>query len=202
MALLDPTSDAADRPQRQRQYTRRDLLTSAQRVLAQKGYHRTKIADIARDAGIAVGTFYLYFPTKEALFLELVQETVHLLEAELDRARNAALDPRQRARAALETFFNFAHRHRELFRIAFGHDATFHEVVHQAQDLFVNDITRHLTEGMDAGAFRRSNPEVLAHAFIGLSLEVVSWWLEHPDLSVSEVTEPLLAFVLRGLEPA
>src|SRR5579862_6341808 len=56
---------------RRREQTARHLLEAARAVLATKGYHGTKIVDIARAARVGVGTFYLYYPTKEALFLEL-----------------------------------------------------------------------------------------------------------------------------------
>ena len=74
----------AERSQRRREQTARTLLDAARRVLAAKGYHGTKIVDIARAASVGVGTFYLYYPTKEALFLELVEDTVARLKTELD----------------------------------------------------------------------------------------------------------------------
>ena len=64
-----------NRFERRRERTRRDLLASATRVLAKKGLHDTKVADIAAAADIGVGTFYLHFPTKDALFDAVVEET-------------------------------------------------------------------------------------------------------------------------------
>ena len=66
----------ANRVERRRERTRRDLLAAAVRVLARKGLHDTKVADIAAAADIGVGTFYLHFPTKEALFDAVVEETI------------------------------------------------------------------------------------------------------------------------------
>jgi AcrR family transcriptional regulator len=175
------------------------LLRAARRVLAGKGYHRTKIAEIAREAGMGVGTFYLHYRTKEALFTELVEETARLLKRELDDARERHTDSRERARAGIETFFRFAHEHRELFRIVFGHGAEFHEVVRRAQELFVADVRENLRQGMQQGAFRPNRPDVLAPAFIGLSQQVVSWWIEQEDVSLAEVTESVLDFVFHGL---
>jgi AcrR family transcriptional regulator len=200
MVADTPAHSAAERFQKQREHTRAELLTSARRVLAKKGFHRTKVADISRDAGVAVGTFYLYYPTKEALFLELVEDTVRLLKLEIDAGRGASTDPRERARAGLQTFFAFAQQHRELFRIVFGHGATFHDVVQRTQQLFAEDVAANLTEGMHAKVFRSNDPAILAQAFIGMSLQVVSWWLDHPDVPVEEVVESLLDFVSHGTD--
>jgi AcrR family transcriptional regulator len=189
-----------ERFQRQREKTKADLLESARRVLAKKGYHRTKVADIARDADVAVGTFYLYYATKEALFVELVEDAVRLLTAEFQKTRAMTSDPRLRARAALEGFFRFAQAHRELFRITFGHSATFHDVVQRTQKLFVADIAANLAEGMQQHVFRPNDPTVLAQAFVGLSLDTVSWWLDQQAVSLASVTESLLDFVFHGIE--
>src|SRR5947199_164645 len=82
----------ANRVERRRERTRRDLLAAAVRVLARKGLHDTKVADIAAAADIGVGTFYLHFPTKDALFDAVVEETVARLKATIDAARAAAPD--------------------------------------------------------------------------------------------------------------
>ncbi len=193
------TSATPRKARRRREQTRRDLLEAARRVLARHGFHRTKIVDIAREATVAVGTFYLYYPTKEALFLELVEDTVRRLKSEIDRANTANSDPAARARAGCETFFRFAQQNRELFRIVFGHGATFHGVVRDAQELFASDVASNIKNGIELGIFRPNRTDVVAHAFVGMALQIVSWWIERDDIPVAEITEALLRFVFHGL---
>lgn len=188
-----------DRFQRQRENTARELLEAALRVLGSKGYHGTKIVDIARAAGVGVGTFYLYYATKEAIFVELVEDAAGRLKAELDTVRARCTDPLERARESTRTFFRFAQEHRELFRIVFGHDATFHDVVRRSQGMFAQDAVANLIVGMDSGAFRPGNPEVWAQAFIGMSLQVVSWWIEQESVPLEEVTRSLSDLAFRGI---
>jgi len=52
---------------------------------------------------------------------------------------------------------------------------------------------------MRAGVFRPNRPDVVAQAFTGMLLQVVSWWIEQENVPVSEVTESLLEFAFRGL---
>lgn len=189
----------SQRLRRKREQTYRDLLQAARGVLAAKGYHGTKIADIAQAAGVGVGTFYLYYPTKEAIFVELVEDTVRRLKSELDAVRACTPEPAAQARAAMETFFRFARDHRDLFRILFGHEAAFHDVVRRCQELFVRDAVRNLETGMSEGVFRKGRPELIAQAFIGMSLQVVSWWIEQEDLPMETVTEELARFAFYGL---
>ena len=199
-AAEEPMVNAtATRAQRRREQTRQDLLNAARRVLSRNGFHRTKILDIAGEAGLAVGTFYLYYPTKEALFLEMVENAVRLLKAEIDRLESVATDPIQRARAGCETFFHFAQQNRDLFRIVFGHGATFHNVVHQAQELFISGVAANVVNGMRTGVFRPNRPDVVAQAFIGMLIQVVSWWIEQEKIPVSDITDSLLQFAFYGL---
>ncbi len=62
------------RATKKRQNRRRAILQAARRVFAAKGFHQTHVSDIIEAAGIARGTFYLYFESKNAIFLELLDE--------------------------------------------------------------------------------------------------------------------------------
>ena len=190
---------APTRVQRRRDQTRRDLLAAAQRILANKGYHSAKVADIAREAQVGVGTFYLYYRTKEALFTELVEETARIFKLQLEALTVSALDPREHARLSIETFFRFAREHRELFRIVFGHGAEFHDVVRRVQAGFVADVRATLQHGMERGAFRRNRSDVLAPALIGLSDRVLSWWIKQDAVPLEDVTTAVLDFFFHGV---
>src|SRR3972149_4699188 len=194
-----PGRKGSARLQQKREKTARELLEAARSVLAAKGYHAAKIADIAKAAGVGVGTFYLYYPTKKALFLELVQDAVQRLKRELDAVRAQVADPLTSARAGTETFFRFAQEHRELFRIVFGHGASFHDVVRRSQEMFVRDVMENLAAGMGSGAFRQGNPDIWAQAFIGMSLQVVSWWIEQEAVPIEDVTRSLTDLAFHGI---
>lgn len=62
------------RAEAQRETRRAEILSTAETVFAAKGYHGTRISDIIDAAGIARGTFYLYFESKQAIFLELIEQ--------------------------------------------------------------------------------------------------------------------------------
>src|SRR5688572_29641702 len=79
-----------NRFERRKERTRRDILAAAERVLADKGFHETKSADIAEMADVGVGTVYLHFATREALFGAVVEDTVSRLKAFIDAARAGA----------------------------------------------------------------------------------------------------------------
>src|SRR6202030_4512225 len=71
----------------ERQARRAQVLRHAKRIFARKGYHRTNVADIIARAGIARGTFYLYFQNKKDLFEELLEQVVGELTTRIQRLR-------------------------------------------------------------------------------------------------------------------
>src|ERR1700686_5358545 len=71
--VAGPAGDAPNRFDRRREKTRVDLIQAAERVISSKGYHQTRIADIATEADVGLGTFYLHFKTKNEIFIELIE---------------------------------------------------------------------------------------------------------------------------------
>jgi AcrR family transcriptional regulator len=181
--LSDPS-----RQDRRRAKTRSQLLGAAKRLLATKGFHATKIADIAAAADVGTGTFYLYFPTKDALFADLVRETAVAASEAIIAAKAAHTDPLVRARVGGETFFRFAAENRDVFKILFGHSAQFDELLREVHQLFVADIEHDFAAGVRAGAFRDLPPAFAAQAIVGMLNQVTSWWLDHQEISIEDIT--------------
>jgi AcrR family transcriptional regulator len=191
----------ASRFARRRTRTRADLLAAATRVLAAQGLHATTIADIAAAADVGVGTFYLHFPTKEALFHAVVDETIARLKAAVDAERLRAPDPVAQLRAATAAFFRFARDNREVFRIVFGHAAAYDEQIRDAQALFIADIEATCRAGIAAGAFADLPPALVAQATVGMTTQVVSWWTAHESTPIETVIDTVTTLALRGLLP-
>ena len=179
--------------------TRQDLLAAAKRVLADKGYYNTKIADIALAADIGVGTFYLYYPTKEALFLEFVEETTRTLREEINQTLATIEDPVEKIRLAHLTFFRFAQVNRELLKIIFGHGNAFNELLQQVYSGFVATSAERIIEGIEKGAFRPLPPQVIANASVGMFAQVVSWWIDQEEPSAEVMAATMTDFFLHGI---
>ena len=193
------TAAPTNRFERRRERTRQDLLAAAERVLAEKGLHQTKISDIAAAADVGVGTFYLHFPTKEALFDAVVEDTMRRFKATIDAARMSVRDPIDQMRAANAAFCRFACDNREVFRIVFGHAAAYNEVIRRAQALFAADVEESFREGVSSGAFAPLPPALVAQAVIGMATQVLSWWTEHESVPIESLHETMFTLSLDGI---
>ena len=186
------------RQDRRRAKTRAQLLRAAKRLLATKGFHATKITDIAAAADVGTGTFYLYFPTKDALFVDLVRETAFAAAQEISAAKAPYTDNRERARVGTETFFRFAAANRDVFRILFGHSAQFDELLREVHQIFIADIEADFAAGVATGVFADLPPAFAAQAIVGMLTQVTSWWIDHQDISIEAITSMTHRMLTQG----
>ncbi|MBP7867923.1 MAG: TetR/AcrR family transcriptional regulator [Acidobacteria bacterium] len=108
-----------ERRQREAENRRKDILDAARKLFWENGFSGTSIPGIAREAELAPGTLYLYFPGKEALYVELLLEGYAILHARLAAAARRRGSPRNRALAVLDVFLGFAREYPAYYDIIF-----------------------------------------------------------------------------------
>jgi AcrR family transcriptional regulator len=194
-----PTPPAANRFERRKERTHGDILRAAEQVMAHKGVHATTIADIAEAADVGVGTFYLHFGTKEALFDALVADTVERMKDAIDQARAGATNVIEEVEASTRALCRFASDNRQVFRVGFGHGSTYHEVVREAQEMFAADIENTIERGAAEGLFSDIDPALAAQAAIGMSTQLLAWWTEHDHVAIEALEQTLSVLTLNGL---
>ena len=111
---MSPRSAAANR--QLRETAREKLLSSSIRVFAAKGFHGASMEDVAATAGVSKGLVYVYFRSKEELFVHALRSRVqHLFE--IGTAIDPALPPRQRLDALLAAAVDRVRREPDVFRL-------------------------------------------------------------------------------------
>jgi AcrR family transcriptional regulator len=147
---------------------RRQLLDVACSVFATHGFHATSMDDVASAAGVTKPVLYQHFPSKRALFLELLEDVGQQLLARLAEATQGATTGRERVEEGFAAYFRFVTGNEGAFRVLFGaaarNDAEFTEVVERVLDESADAISQ-LIEIEGTPEHRR----VLAHALIGIA---------------------------------
>ncbi|MDM7273560.1 TetR/AcrR family transcriptional regulator [Sulfurihydrogenibium azorense] len=100
--------------------TREKLLQSAKELFSKKGYYETKVSDIVEKSGVAQGTFYIYFKSKEEIFLELVK-SLHLdLMERLEKYIKIEKDCQSLIKDFVKEFLTEVYNNREIAEIFFS----------------------------------------------------------------------------------
>lgn len=167
--VLAPTTERGRR-------SRERILKAAETVFGKKGYFPASVADIVREAGVAPGTFYLYFKSKQHVFADLLDA---LAQSVREFARAASADARDRIEEeelGLAAFFSIVNKHPHLYRIVRQAEFVDPQAFRNYYATFVPGYVKRLSEAMERGTVRRLDPETLAHCFMGIADFVGMRW--------------------------
>ncbi|WP_376794559.1 TetR/AcrR family transcriptional regulator [Thermogemmatispora sp.] len=201
--------------------TRQRILEAAEAVFGELGYYEASISEITRRAGVAQGTFYIYFRTKRDIFVELVKDLGRRLR-ESSASATAGLSNRlEIERQGFKAFFRFAAAHRSVYRIVEEAERVAPEAAQEYYQSISRGYARGLRAAMEAGEIRRMDPEALAYALMGIGHFLALRWIiwpqaaSSPDEAVAQEGEPssgeqilpphvfatLMDFIAHGLAP-
>jgi AcrR family transcriptional regulator len=193
------SADKAPRTERGRR-TVRKLLEAAAQEFGQRGYHEAAITGITARAGVALGTFYTYFESKEELFRALVRDMSQATRAHVAEAVRGAPDRLAAERIGLAAFIAFTRRHPELYRII--EEAQFvAEDVYRAHYLsFVEGYREGLAAASERDEITRGPDELRAWALIGMSVFLgMRYGIWRQDMDPAEVADRAVDLVSEGL---
>jgi TetR/AcrR family fatty acid metabolism transcriptional regulator len=161
---------------------REAILRAATQVFARRGYFQSQVADIAREAGVAAGTVYLYFRSKDDLLVSLFERTMREAIAEGRAALEGLADPRERLTRIARLHLERLGRDRDLavvFQVELRQSTKF---MQRFSSTYLRDylgqIRDTLAQGQAAGQFRRDlNPTIAAKIFFGALDEMATNWI-------------------------
>jgi AcrR family transcriptional regulator len=191
----------------QRDERRAELVAAARDVFGGKGYHAATVDDITRAAGVAKGTFYLYFDEKREVYYELVRSFLqHVKDIGASVAREVRTPQEFFARseqAACELVRVFLEHHK-LARLTYRESLRLDPELEQLLRDFYRDQARveadNIRLGIELGLFRAVDPMICAYAHIGMVERVALALLHEPSPpEPKHVVRELLAIAFEGL---
>jgi|SRR5688572_14623415 len=186
---------------------RERILSSAMRVFASKGFFQSKVSDIAADAGVADGTIYLYFKSKDDLLISLFEAQMERVNSELRRAIDGAGDAREKLRSFTRAYMNLVAQNRhaaEVITIELRQSAKFmKDYANPRFAEFLKILAGVVDEGQKQGVLRSDvPPHVAARGLFGLLDELALMWVtsRSDKLDIRKVADWVGTVVLEGLQ--
>lgn len=181
--------------------TRRKLMAAAESEFGAKGFHIASVSSITTRAGVGQGTFYLYFRTKDEIFVTLVKEIGRSLRKHMRDAVAGAKDRLEAERHAYEAFFDFASSHPGLYRIVQESQFVDPTVYRDYYERIASGYSEDLQTAAARGEIRPGDAEVRAWALMGighfLGLRHCLWEGKSPSV---EVIDSMMDLVANGLK--
>src|SRR5262245_13899035 len=186
-----------DRPQQ--------IIEAAVRIFARKGYYNYRVSDIAREAGLAAGTIYLYFKTKDDILVTLFREKMAHFVASLRKAIAAEPDAVAKIRRLVQLHFEMLEGDPELAEVVqvelrqgqkFFRGASAHEI-----SSYFPLIGSVLEEGVAQAQLRPELPiKVATQGLFGaMDQMTTSWVLGKRAYRLADTAETVADIFLRGV---
>ena len=194
---------AADLPRPESKRER--ILRAAIDVFAQSGYFNARVSEIAKAAGVADGTIYLYFDSKEDLLISVFREHTRDYLQSLERDLANINRPEDRMRIAIRHHLQALGRDRALaivWQVELRHSLKFMTLLsHQEVADYLNILRKIVEQGQNEGIFRRTlHPQLVAKSVFGILDEMVtSWVLTDKEYTLADQAGPVADLVLNGL---
>jgi TetR/AcrR family fatty acid metabolism transcriptional regulator len=181
------------------------IIEAAIRVFARNGYYNSRVSDIAREAGIASGTIYLYFKTKDEILVTLFRERMAAFVAQMRREISDEADPVARIRRLVGVHFAVLEQNPALAEVVqvelrqghkFFRGASAHEV-----SAYFELIGSILEAGVAAGRFRPDLPVKVATKMLFGAMDqmATSWVLGKRGYRLVDAADAVASIFLKGV---
>jgi AcrR family transcriptional regulator len=181
--------------------TRTRLLKAAEQVFTELGYHEASIVKIAEAAGVANGTFYLYYSSKQDIFDELVEDLNRRVRRAMDEAAARGRTRSESERLGFQAFFRFTAAHPGLYRVIRQAEFVSPRALRLHYNRIAASYARGLETAMERGEIAPGDPDVFAWALMGAGELIGLRWILWGDTGEipPDVFEEAMRFLLRAL---
>jgi len=182
------------------------ILEAAVKTFARTGYHRTRIADIAREANVADGTVYIYFKNKEDILISLFQNMMHRFVEELKKELTQCRDANEKLERVIAYHLTTLGNNPEQAKVTQIElrqiDQTINEGISRPLKQYFRLIEEVINEGITQGLYRQDlNVRTARKVVFGAIDEVVTCWvMSGKPYSLAELKSSVYDMLVKGLQ--
>ncbi|MCM8711580.1 TetR/AcrR family transcriptional regulator [Clostridium sp. SYSU_GA19001] len=184
--------------------TKKVIFETAIKEFSQNGYSGATMDNIAESAGVAKGTLYYHFKSKEEIFKYIITAGMGLMNEEVKNAADSQEDILNKLRAICKVQLEMVHRNRDFFKVVmsqlWGQELR-HLELRESIKRYISVIETYLNEAMEKGVIKKGEPSFFSYAFFGTLCSAAVYELINNDLNnVDDVIESLMEYVLKGIQ--
>ena len=181
---------------------RRQLLETAARLFAQKGYEKVSLDEIAARLKLTKASLYYYFKSKDEIFFLIQMDAIEQANAGLEKVLAMKTGPEEKLKEAIKNhvrivtrdYVTGTFRQKELVL-----PGRFMNRLVEMRDRFEKNFEQIILEGIEAGVFHSKYWKLAVLSILGTLNAIPRWYSPQGELSVEEIGEALACFVVKGL---
>jgi AcrR family transcriptional regulator len=149
--------------------TRARILDSAEQVFGERGYHGASVVEITKNAGVGLGTFYIYFPSKIEIYRQLLRSRQEEFINASRRAYEGATDQREIIKGAFRAFFHWIGNRPTVLRLLREAEFVDPTLLPDLYTTRAEELRDRLARAIELGAIKEDDPDVLAWCVMGMT---------------------------------
>ena len=184
----------------------RSILQAAVRVFARKGFYHARVSEIAREAGVADGTIYLYFQNKDDILIRLFEDGMNQVIENVRTEIDKSDDPIERIRRFAYAHLSLIERDKdmaEIIQVELRQSSKFmKEYRNEKFYEYINLISEIIRDGQARGVIRADvEPGIFKRAFFGALDEMSRFWVlsSKRKYSINVAAEQISDFFIKGI---
>ncbi|MBZ9689609.1 TetR/AcrR family transcriptional regulator [Clostridium estertheticum] len=184
--------------------TKQAIFNSAIKVFSGCGYDGATMDDIAVNAGVAKGTLYYHFKSKEDIFKFIITDGMNVIIKQIEEATEAEEDSLIKLKILCRVQLSLVYENRDFFKVImsqlWGREIR-HLQIREVIQVYINIIENHLKEAMEQGVVKKSNISFMSYTFLGtLCSAAVYELISKDDTDVENVIDNLMQYILTGIQ--
>jgi len=182
--------------------TREKLLQAAEIEFGEKGYHEATVSGITYRAGVALGSFYTYFESKEEIFQALVSYMSQRTRQWIAERIAGVPDRMTAERKGLEAYIEFARQHKGIYRIITEAEFVANDAYREHYTGFAKAYQSNLRKAGERGDIRDGDYEIWSWAIMGMAVTLGIRYAEwDEDTPVASIAESVADMIANGIRP-
>lgn len=183
--------------------TKRKIFETSMKLFAEKGYDATSVEDITATVGVAKGTLYYHFTSKEEIFDFLISEGIKLLQNSVDIKTAKYSNYIDKIKAIILIQIKIVDKYQDLVNIILSQLWGKEQRNKKCQKLiyeYINKIEETVTEGMNIGQIKKGDSKIIATEIYGLICSTLVYKMkEKEDFDVMKIYNQYQETLVRGL---
>ena len=183
--------------------TKNLIFESAIKIFSKSGYRGATMDDIAENAGLAKGTLYYHFASKEEIFNFIVEEGLKILQDQVIEVQSINITPIEKLIKICRIQLTFLYGYTDFFKIVmsqlWGNESRQDEL-RQKLRKYINEIETNIKSAMDNGQIKKGDTELMAFQFFGSLCSSAIYESIHVEkIDLEDIIDSTIKFTLKGL---
>ena len=184
--------------------TKKTIFESAIKVFSDSGYDGSTMDAIAINAGVAKGTLYYHFKSKEEIFKYIITEGMNIIIEQIEAATDKEEDSLLKLKILCRVQLSLVYENRDFFKVImsqlWGQEIR-HLQIREVVRVYISIIAKHLKGAMEQGIIKKSETSFMAYTFFGTLCSAAVYELINKDnTDVEDVIDNLMKYILTGIQ--